>query len=168
MLQDHPERMAEIAKPYATTSDKIRALSAAGCSRAEIAKFLNKRYQHVRNVLVGGAPKGSPFASGHEEPSGMSEGPTAPYALDSGSAVLRLLISESGTVQLPAVALQALGLKAGGVVIAELDENHLALLSVEESVRRVQDMVRALVPGNHSLADSLVADRRREVERELG
>lgn len=33
-------------------SDKIRALHHYGVPRAEIAKRLNKRYQHVRNVLV--------------------------------------------------------------------------------------------------------------------
>lgn len=33
-------------------SGKIRALSDLGVSRAEIAKLLGKRYQHVRNVLV--------------------------------------------------------------------------------------------------------------------
>jgi len=35
-----------------TTSAKIRALNAQGKSRSEIAKILDKRYQHVRNVLV--------------------------------------------------------------------------------------------------------------------
>lgn len=35
-----------------TTSAKIRGLNAAGFSRSEIAKFLGKRYQHVRNVLI--------------------------------------------------------------------------------------------------------------------
>lgn len=35
-----------------TKSDKIRFLARAGYSRAEIAKFLGIRYQHVRNVLV--------------------------------------------------------------------------------------------------------------------
>src|SRR5436309_12043666 len=35
-----------------TTSDKIRALSGAGYLRAEISKFLNVRYQHVRKVLL--------------------------------------------------------------------------------------------------------------------
>jgi hypothetical protein len=33
-------------------SDKIRALHNYGVPRAEIAKLLGKRYQHVRNVLV--------------------------------------------------------------------------------------------------------------------
>lgn len=37
---------------YKTKSEAIRALAAQGKSRGEIAKLLNIRYQHVRNVLV--------------------------------------------------------------------------------------------------------------------
>lgn len=35
-----------------TTSDKIRFLNNQGKSRSEIAKILEIRYQHVRNVLT--------------------------------------------------------------------------------------------------------------------
>lgn len=35
-----------------TVSGKIRYLNKAGLSRADIARVLGKRYQHVRNVLV--------------------------------------------------------------------------------------------------------------------
>jgi len=34
------------------TSQKIRALDKLGLTRGGIAKLLNKRYQHVRNVLI--------------------------------------------------------------------------------------------------------------------
>jgi hypothetical protein len=33
-------------------SQKIRHLDSLGWKRSKIAKFLDKRYQHVRNVLV--------------------------------------------------------------------------------------------------------------------
>jgi hypothetical protein len=35
-----------------TTSDKIRLLTAQGMARAQIAKILGIRYQHVRNVQI--------------------------------------------------------------------------------------------------------------------
>lgn len=41
-----------------TVSSKIRYLAGQGKSRAEIAKILNIRYQHVRNVLVTPLKKG--------------------------------------------------------------------------------------------------------------
>lgn len=34
------------------TSQKIRALHSQGLDRSTIANLLNKRYQHVRNVLL--------------------------------------------------------------------------------------------------------------------
>ena len=50
-------QMSEIASGLPSKSAKIRKLDEAGYSRSEIAKFLNIRYQHVRNVLVGPKPK---------------------------------------------------------------------------------------------------------------
>src|SRR5437870_3268570 len=44
-------KVAEIVASDMTVSDKIRALAAAGFPRADIARVLGKRYQHVRNVL---------------------------------------------------------------------------------------------------------------------
>lgn len=37
---------------YPTKSAAIRALYASGTKKGEIAKLLNIRYQHVRNVLI--------------------------------------------------------------------------------------------------------------------
>jgi hypothetical protein len=67
---------------------------------------------------------------------------------------VRLPLAPNGTIQLPEVVQRALGVKPGGVIIAELDHDRLVLLSVRESIRRVQQMVRELIPGDYSLADS--------------
>lgn len=42
----------DIIKSLETKSAKIRALAAAGFERADIARYLGIRYQHVRNVLL--------------------------------------------------------------------------------------------------------------------
>jgi len=39
-------------KMHGGVSKAIRALDAEGKKRGEIAKLLDKRYQHVRNVLI--------------------------------------------------------------------------------------------------------------------
>ena len=49
-----------VSDPKLSISGKIRALHAYGVPRAEIAKRLNKRYQHVRNVLVADEQKKQP------------------------------------------------------------------------------------------------------------
>lgn len=42
----------EIPSTLTTTSSKIRYLHSQGLTRSQIAKLLNKRYQHIRNVLI--------------------------------------------------------------------------------------------------------------------
>lgn len=46
------EMQKVIKDEHKTVSAKIRALDAAGYTRSQIANFLGKRYQHVRNVLI--------------------------------------------------------------------------------------------------------------------
>lgn len=41
-----------VQDPNMTVSTKIRTLHSMGQKRSQIAKLLNKRYQHVRNVLI--------------------------------------------------------------------------------------------------------------------
>lgn len=62
-MKNQPQAIIEIAQPSlfnldealkqaGTKSALIRDLSAKGKSKSEIAKMLNIRYQHVRNVLT--------------------------------------------------------------------------------------------------------------------
>jgi len=46
------DEMDAVAAGLRTKAAKIRALDRCGVKRAEIARYLNIRYQHVRNVLV--------------------------------------------------------------------------------------------------------------------
>ena len=42
----------QLLKKFETKSAAIRFLNSEGLSRSEIAKILEIRYQHVRNVLI--------------------------------------------------------------------------------------------------------------------
>jgi hypothetical protein len=159
------DRMTEIVKPFTTVSDKIRALDAAGAPRAEIARFLGKRYQHVRNVLVEGPPK-ERYTVGRVEFADVREAAAPAFTMEADASMLRLRIGQDGTVQLPASVLEALGLTPGGIAIAELQADRLTVLSVGESIRRVRQMVRELIPNRTGLVDDLIADRRREAAAE--
>lgn len=52
------ELSAELEK-IETVSNKIRFLDKHGFTRADISRILNKRYQHVRNVLEEDKKKGN-------------------------------------------------------------------------------------------------------------
>lgn len=49
--EGHADIMAVVNDTAKTTSAKIRELAAMKVGRSTIAILLNKRYQHVRNVL---------------------------------------------------------------------------------------------------------------------
>ena len=152
-----------IAASQLSVSDKIRALNDLGLPRADIARLLGKRYQHVRNVLEAdkalGRPAGlrdgdTPFIHRPEAPA-VAEGET-----------LRLDIDADGAIRLPPEVLRGLNLRPGGVATAEIGPGMITILGVEESVRRVQSWVRSLVPADVSLAESLIADRRAEARKD--
>lgn len=145
-----------------TVSGKIRALAAAGYKRADIARVLGKRYQHVRNVLEAAAP-----APPRERPSspGMAEAEPSAFVHDR-TPTYRLDVGKDGSVILPPEVLQALGTPPGGVIIAELGEETLTLISSMMAIRQLQALVRQYMPPGVSMVDKLLAERRRETEME--
>jgi len=77
-----------------------------------------------------------------------------------------LTIGPDNRVELPASLLEAAGLRAGDPVIAEADAGELRLRSLDQAIAEVQAMVHRFVPDGVSLVDELIAERRREAERE--
>lgn len=155
------EEAARIAASDATVSDKIRALDAAGHPRAEIARLLGKRYQHVRNVLEGDKV-GRPTA----RVTGVAE-ESAPFrGAKAAKSALRLEITSEGSVVLPAAVIESLGLYPGGVVISELEAHGLVLLSHDEVIRRMRASIPQWSPGEPLESEELIAERRREAAQE--
>lgn len=151
-----------------TKSDKIRALSAAGMSRADIARALGIRYQHVRNVLVGDEQAGRAAA---DSPVTETQGPSAPLgsaaSTDTSSAgPVKLRVGPNGEVALPASMLEALGLRPGMALAARLENGEIRLYTIAEAIRRAQELMRSVVPAGVSLVDELIAERREEARRE--
>jgi AbrB family looped-hinge helix DNA binding protein len=144
-----------------TVSDRIRALDRAGYRRADIARFLGKRYQQVRNVLVADQQVGRSTTT-----SASKNRPNSPsdQRVRSGSEKVR--VGPNGQVEIPARFREALGLKDRDVLFARLEDGEIHLLTPKAAMRRAQAMVREFVPEGVSLVDELFADRRREVERE--
>lgn len=81
--------------------------------------------------------------------------------------VQRGKIVSGGRLQLPADVRRQLGFEEGETVILQIENNELRVRSFRESVRRIQERFRHLRPTDGTLiSDELIADRRKEAERE--
>jgi AbrB family looped-hinge helix DNA binding protein len=159
-MHPDPQRMQSEIEGVSSVSDRIRALDRAGYRRADIARFLGKRYQQVRNVLVGDQQVGRSPKIGETEASANRSEPE----VRSGSEKVR--IGPNGQIEIPARFREALGLKDRDVLFARLEDGEIKLLTPLAAMRRAQAMVRKFVPEGVSLVDEFLADRRQEVERE--
>jgi len=155
----------DVVREPGTKSSKIRKLAAAGHSRADIAKALGIRYQHVRNVLVADEAALERQATNGSEP---SAGRTPIETTVLPGAPFRLTVDAAGCVRLPTDALAALRAQPGSVLVGEMVGSEFHLYPLQEAIRRAQASVKEFVPTGRSLADDLIADRRQEVAKDAG
>lgn len=79
---------------------------------------------------------------------------------------LDVQVGPAGRIVIPVVFRNAMGVKEGDRLLARVVDGELRLVSPRMAIKRAQQLVRELIPGDDSLADELIADRRREAERE--
>ncbi len=157
--------VARIVASDTTVANKIRALDAAGYPRREIARLLQKRPQHVRNVLEDDKLYGRRPRS----PPPVPESPQAQVAElpRAFGGLYRLTVEADGVVRLPAEIQAVLGARPGGVLIAELGEDRLTILSGRAAAQRARDIVmRSSLDPSRILSEELIAERRAESARE--
>jgi len=158
-------RMQELTRGLVTKSDKIRALSEAGYSRADIARFLGIRYQHVRNVLVQSTKTVAPgFAESGSPP--IAGAPMATAALEGIRHRISLKVDAGGRVLIPVAVREAMQIGEGDTVLAWLEDGELRLVSPQVALRQARELARKLIRGAGTLADELIAERREEAGRE--
>jgi AbrB family looped-hinge helix DNA binding protein len=75
---------------------------------------------------------------------------------------VRTKIAAGGRVVIPAAYRDALGLREGDQVILRLEDGEVRLLSPRSAIERAQAIVARYVAADRSLADELIAERRRE------
>ncbi len=76
-------------------------------------------------------------------------------------------LSENGRIVIPAAFRKALGYEPGETLTLSIEEDGLHIQSVRQQLARAQAIVRKYVNPSRSLSDELIAERRREVAREL-
>lgn len=67
---------------------------------------------------------------------------------------------------IPASIRAEMGISEGSRLVLRLDRDGLHILTPAQALTQVQEAVRKLVPPGVSLVDELLAERRREAERE--
>lgn len=78
----------------------------------------------------------------------------------------RVRIIEGGKLVIPAAMRRELGIATGDTVVVDVADGELRVRSLPAAIARAQAILRRYVPEGVSLADELIADRRREAERE--
>lgn len=150
-----PADMVRLTRGLPSKSAKIRVLAEAGVPRADIARFLDIRYQHVRNVLTGPVP--GLDKRGFEDvetPSFLA----AEHAFP--------ILTEDGALTIPAVLTGALGAKPGDRLVVVEDDGGLWIGTQAAGIRRAQAMARRSMPEGTSGTDLLFEMRRRDFEAE--
>ncbi len=151
--------------PHQSISDRIRELAAAGHSRADIARMVDRSYQQVRQVLVadearvrrntqGSRVGAAPVAATARE---VRE-PAAPaYHAVGEPRPARLQVDALGRVQLPG----DWGVPAGAVFIARNFHGSIVLMDVTQASEA------ARIASMDYDSDALIAERRLEAMREF-
>lgn len=142
----------QVTAGLTTKSDKIRALSRHGVPTAEIARYLDIRYQHARNVL-----KEAGLHKVAETAKAASREAPVDFAW--------VELDSSGKLVVPADLLAAAGLGPGAVHVRLTGEG-LEVLSQQAALARAQSLVAPYRRPGISEVDDFVAERRREAERE--
>jgi hypothetical protein len=166
MSQD-PERMRAISAPHGTIADKIRALDAAGYPRADIARFLGKRYQHVRNVLEGDAQSSGGYVLGKADLSGVRDN-GRPFEREDNDAYIDrrsptafwIEVKPDGTLPLPPELVDVLNAKPGERVFAKIKDGRVTLKSGEAADADVQAIMAKHIKPGRLVSEELIKDRR--------
>lgn len=79
---------------------------------------------------------------------------------------VRLRLNENGRIVIPASIRKAVGIRSGEEVILWAENGEVRITTAAKRARRAQQLLRKYVPEGVSLSDELIAERRREAERE--
>lgn len=82
--------------------------------------------------------------------------------------MLTTKMGPDGRVLVPVSVRRAVGFEPGTTLVARAEDGRIVLESRDAILSRVQDRFANAIPRDVSLSDELIAERRREAERENG
>lgn len=78
----------------------------------------------------------------------------------------RARVNENGRIVIPSEFRNALGIRPGDEVLLRIEDDELRITTLKRRLERAQSLVRKYVKPGESLADELIADRRRAARNE--
>jgi AbrB family looped-hinge helix DNA binding protein len=75
-------------------------------------------------------------------------------------------VNQNGRVVIPAEFRKRMGIRAGDKIVLQMEGDELRILSLRRDIERAQRLVRKHVKPGTSLADELIAERRKAAENE--
>lgn len=75
-------------------------------------------------------------------------------------------VDRHGRIVIPSEYRRALGMQPGGKVTISLKDGELRVATLQESIRRAQELVAPCTSDGRSLVDELIAERRAEAARD--
>jgi len=100
--------------------------------------------------------------------SGFSDQPQTFVTEPSARLQATLRLGPGGRVVIPAEMREALGLKQGDAMLANLENNELRLVTLASRVRELQAIAHKYHPAGVSLVDEFLAERKAEQANEDG
>lgn len=80
--------------------------------------------------------------------------------------VTRTRVTEGGRIVIPAEFRRQLGIVIGEEVNLSMDSGELRVSTAKAALKRLQSRAKAAVQTSHSVVNELIAERRKEGERE--
>jgi AbrB family looped-hinge helix DNA binding protein len=148
------DQMSRLTEGLPSKSAKIRALAKAGCQRADIARFLDIRYQHVRKVLVDEKVREAKALA-------SAAGVNGAAGVDHRTLSARVRVGPDGRLVVPAQFRETLGLKEGDVLFARLENGEISLLTAAAAIKRIQAKFAPYRRPDVSEVDAFLAERRK-------
>ena len=77
-----------------------------------------------------------------------------------------LRVAEGGRIVIPAEVRQRLGLEVGSELVMTVEDDHATLMNAKAARRRACERIRRYLAPGVSLSEELLAERKKEAERE--
>ena len=78
----------------------------------------------------------------------------------------KLRLADGGRIVIPAEVRHRLGLKVGDDLVITVEDDHATLINAKVARRRAIQRVQHYIPASVSLSEELLAERKREAQRE--